>query len=204
MLVPRGQGMRQALNQVSSTTAAALKPIKSRLYRIPHEALPEGFLSSHDSINIGSCKYFSLRLKRLNKDVIDKINNGPSFLAGAYPPGLLHGRHEKYRLINHVKIDTWRTGEESERDHKLAETNLRDLAVQRIPKIGGDVDNEKDIPALIITSKKRVHKLSVVRHNVSKKIWRSFDTAVNELHGTPSQIVKCELLINPFIYDRYG
>jgi hypothetical protein len=202
MAVSRGQGIRQALAQASSLSSTSMQPPKSRLYRIPHDILPDHFFTSKDSIDLGSCKYFNLRLRRLSQDVLDSVNRGPRFLAGAYPPGLLHARHEKYRLINHVKVDTWRTGEESEHDHQVAEEKLRRLSLQRIPvlKDGGE---DSKIPTLVITSKKRVDKLSVVRHIVSKKLWRSFDLAVNELQGTPNEVQRGELISSVIFAASY-
>lgn len=187
MALPRGRGHQRAVAEASSLASTSYKkPQKSRLYRIANEALPSTSIFS-GAIHIGTCQYFNLLQRRLPQDALDSINKGPPCLAGSYPPGLLHARHEKYRLINHVKIDTWRSGEESEEDHQQAEESLRQLSMQRLPILDGQ--SEK-IPTTIITSKKRVHKLSVVRHQVAKKLWNAFDRAVKRLQGSANEVGK--------------
>jgi hypothetical protein len=199
MALPRGHGVRRIVAEASSSASSSYrKPQKSRLYRIANEALPLSSIFS-GSRQVGTCQYFNLLQRKLPQDALDSINKGPPSLSGAYPPGLLHARHERYRLINHVKVDTWRSGEESEEEHQKAEDNLRQLTMQRLPILHGE--SEK-VPTKIITSKKKVHKLSTVRHRIAKKLWKAFDDAVKQLQGTASEVGKGEQRVLFFLSIR--
>lgn len=182
---------------------------KSRLFRINRNALSPSFFLSREGEMVGACKYFTLISRRLSDQVLDNVNRGPPWLSAPYPPGILHARHEKLRLINHVEINTFRTGKESEQDHLEWEQEMKNLKMMRLPLLERDNQQNNKIPTLVITSKKKVHKSAVVRFKVARKLWRAFDMAIQKVEGSSSQLPRGEFhllhkfIVVTFVYKRF-
>lgn len=133
---------------------------KPTLFSVPHRVLPDSFYTSPvPPNNRVHSPLFTLHLRPLSKQVVFEINNGPPWLRGNYPPGLLEKRHEK-RIIR-PPVSGWRNVEDEDEPAQQKKV----FPQTREPLLGPTV-----VPVIIIPSKKRIDKRAVKRNKVRTRL----------------------------------
>lgn len=180
--------------QILKTVPLANLPTRtksSRLFGLRRCVLSPSFFSNNEARSSVKTPFFSIYTSRVTKEIFDKVNGGPSWLKGAYPPGVLSGKHERYRLINYVPprmklSDVKQVKAVQSSDQQRAQR----IAQTRLPILQADEPENDLIPVVYLATKKRTHKDAAKRNMARHKVRTALEVVVKELEGTSSEIMK--------------
>lgn len=197
----------------SIRTNTSLQPKKQnenipKLLRLPRVSLDPYMYSSRviDQRNFTS-KSFRLVLRPINSKLLQRINDGPKYLSGNYPLGLLKEKHEKRRyldpnVVGEKRLSGWREDEnqdETHLHHSYRQSSLikRPLLVNGKASITSILDTPMHtyLPVLVITGKKAIDNRAVIRNKSKTKLLYAFQ------QGLKSKQIKN--IKWPF-YDQFG
>ncbi|PWN36989.1 uncharacterized protein FA14DRAFT_187126 [Meira miltonrushii] len=174
-----------------------------KLLRLPRAALdPSIYFSKVSGPRNYQGKSFRIVLRPIDAKVTKRINDGPKYLSGSYPMGLLKQKHEKRRFLDPgIKpFSGWRDflGEaqnpyfESQDkgyhfSYKQSALIKRPLLVKRqlVNASIAFTPLHTYIPVLVVTGKKTIDNRAVVRNKAKTKILHAFQEGL-KLHQNGS------------------
>jgi hypothetical protein len=162
-----------------------------RILKLPRGALPTSFYVSNvaNHQRLGN-KLFRLTLRPLSAGCLRNINEGPSWLRGDYPAGLLPGRHERRRPINDKakQVSGWRdTAQDDDQAHEFIsdfKARLEPLALKRPLLVHGreigkvEADGHQWWPVLGVVSIKGIDKRAAYRNRAKTRTLAAFERAI--------------------------
>lgn len=168
------------------------KEEEPRLLRLPRAALDSHMYSSHVT-NTRSFhnKFFRLVLRPINAKQMQRINDGPNYLSGNYPMGLLKSKHEKRRYLdpNAKRFSALREfptsnneSKSDQEDEMIYSSNRQSALIKRplfVNSLAAKTSIESTplhtyIPVLVVTGKKAIDNRAVIRNRAKTKLLHAF------------------------------
>lgn len=172
-----------------------------RILRLPRASLESAIYTSQvKNSRAFDGKTFRIFLRPIKAKTMHRINNGPKYLSGSYPMGLLQPRHEKRRYLDPTikPFSGWRDASKVEIDSESGNQDEgfqfsyhQSALIKRPLLVNSFLANTSIkytplhiyIPVLVVTGKKSIDNRAVIRNKAKTKLLHAFQEGLR-LHRT--------------------